>query len=176
MNRFATYAAALALVAGAAVGLSACGSSSSSTSSSSRPAAATDTVSPKSVSGVGTVLVDSKGFPLYSPAQEQSGTIRCTGSCTVIWIPLTLSRGMSAPSASSSLMSKLGTVRRPGGKSQVTFDGMPLYRFAPDGSPGKVTGNGASDQFGGRSFTWRVVSSEKTQTTPAPTTTRGYGY
>jgi predicted lipoprotein with Yx(FWY)xxD motif len=174
MNRIATYIAAFGLAAAAAVGLSACGgssSSSSSASSGSKPAAAGDTVSLKSVSGVGAVLVDSKGFALYSPVQEKSGTVRCIGSCTAIWVPLTLSKGVSAPTASSSLMSKLGTVMRPDGKSQVTFDGKPLYRFSPDGSPGKVTGNGASDQFGGRSFTWHVVSSGKTQTTTMPTTT-----
>jgi predicted lipoprotein with Yx(FWY)xxD motif len=178
MNRIATYTAALGLAAGAAVSLSACGSSSSGSSSSgsgaSKPAAAADTVSLKSVSGVGTVLVDSKGFALYSPTQEQSGTIRCTGSCIAVWVPLTLAQGVSSPTASSSLMTKLGTVMRPDGKSQVSFDGKPLYRFVPDGSPGKVTGNGASDQFDGRSFTWHVVSSGKTQTTTTTTTTKGY--
>ena len=180
MNRIVTYAAALALAADAAVGLSACGSSSSSSSNSSSgastPAAASDTVSLKSVSGVGSVLVDSKGFALYSPTQEQTGTIHCTASCTAIWIPLTLSQGVSSPTASSSLMSKLGTIVRPDGKKQVTFDGKPLYRFAPDGSPGKVTGNGASDQFGSRNFTWHVVSSGKTKTTSTPTTTSPRGY
>jgi len=170
MRRIATYAAAFGLAAAATVGLSACGGSSS-TSSGSKPAAASDTVSLKSVSGAGTVLVDSKGFALYSPDQEKNGTVRCIGSCTAIWVPLTLSKGVSAPTASSSLMSKLGTVKRPDGTTQVTFDGKPLYRFSPDGSPGKVTGNGASDQFGGRRFTWHVVSSGKTQTTTMPTTT-----
>ncbi len=99
MNRIVTYTAALALAAGAAVGLSACGSSSSSSSgspSSSKPAAVTDSVSLKSVSGVGTILVDSKGFALYSPDQEKSGTVRCTGSCTAIWVPLTLARARAA--------------------------------------------------------------------------------
>jgi predicted lipoprotein with Yx(FWY)xxD motif len=91
----------------------------------------------KSVSGAGAVLVDSKGFALYSPDQEKSGTVRCIGSCTAIWVPLTLSKGVSGPTASSSLMSKLGTVMRPDGKSQVTFDGKPLYRFSPDGSAGR---------------------------------------
>ncbi len=175
MNRIATFAAALGLAAGAAVGLSACGSTSNSGSGASKQAAASDTVSMKSVSGVGSVLVDSKGFALYSPTQEQSGTIHCTASCTAIWIPLTLSQRVSSPTAPSSLMSKLGTIVRPDGKKQVTFDGKPLYRFVPDGSPGKVTGNGASDQFGGQSFSWHVVSSGKTQTTTTQTTTtRGY--
>ncbi|HET9782928.1 MAG TPA: hypothetical protein VFR33_14255, partial [Candidatus Dormibacteraeota bacterium] len=98
MNRIATYATAVGLAAGAAVGLSACGSSNSSSSGSSgasKPAAAAETVSLKSVSGVGSVLVDSKGFALYSPTQEQSGTIHCTASCTAVWIPLTLSQGVS---------------------------------------------------------------------------------
>ena len=73
-------------------------------------------------------------------------------------------------------MSKLGTVMRPDGKKQVTFGGKPLYRFAPDGSPGKVTGNDASDQFSGHSFTWHVVSSGKTQTSPSPPPPPSYGY
>jgi predicted lipoprotein with Yx(FWY)xxD motif len=140
MNRIATYAVAFGLAAGAAVGLSGCGgssSSSSSTSSGSKPAAAGDTVSLKSVSGVGAVLVDSKGFALYSPDQEKNGTVRCVGSCTAIWVPLTLSKGVSAPTASASLMSKLGTVMRPDGKSQVTFDGKPLYRFSPTARRGR---------------------------------------
>jgi predicted lipoprotein with Yx(FWY)xxD motif len=177
MSRIVAYTAALALAAGAAVGLSACGGSSNNSSSSgsgaSKSAGAGDTVSLKSVSGVGTVLVDSKGFALYSPDQERSGTIRCTGSCTAVWVPLTLAKGVNSATAPSSLMSKLGTVMRPDGKTQVTFDGKPLYRFLPDGSPGKVTGNDASDQFSGRSFTWHVVSTGKTQTTTT-TTPRGY--
>jgi predicted lipoprotein with Yx(FWY)xxD motif len=178
MKRNTSYTAALVLAVAAAVGLSACGGSSSHSSSSgsgaSSSAGAADTVSLKSVSGVGNVLVDSKGFALYSPVQERTGTIMCTGSCTAIWVPLTLKKGMGSATAPSSLMSKLGTVMRPDGKTQVTFNGKPLYRFVPDGSPGKVTGNNASDQFGGRSFTWHVVSSGKTQTSTQPS--RGYGY
>jgi predicted lipoprotein with Yx(FWY)xxD motif len=144
---------ALALVA--ALTLSACGSTSGhSKGGAGRPAA---TVSLASVSGVGKVLVDAKGFALYSPAQEKSGTIRCTGSCTAIWVPLTVK---GSPTAASGL--KLGTVVRPDGKTQVTFDGEPLYRFANDGSPRTVSGNGAKDSFGGKSFTWHVASPGKT--------------
>lgn len=158
MNRTIPLSALAVL---AALALSACGgSSSSSHQAKSGGASRTDAVSLASVSGVGKVLVNSKGFALYSPVQEKSGTIRCTGSCTSIWVPLTTK---GAPSASAGL--QLGTVMRPDGKTQVTFKGMPLYLFAEDSSPKSVTGNGVSDNFGGKSFTWHVASPGKTSTT-----------
>jgi predicted lipoprotein with Yx(FWY)xxD motif len=145
---------ALALVA---LVLTACGSTSGHGKSSGAPPA--DTVSLASVSGVGKVLVDSKGFALYSPVQEKGGTIRCTGSCTAIWVPLTTKGSPSAPAGL-----QLGTVMRPDGKTQVTFKDKPLYLFAQDASPKSVTGNGVSDSFGGKSFTWHVASPGKTAT------------
>jgi hypothetical protein len=47
-------------------------------------------------------------------------------------------------------------VRRPDGAKQVTANGKLLYTFSQD-TPGKVTGNGFSDDFGGRHFTWNAV-------------------
>src|SRR5262245_14329142 len=147
----------LILIALAATVLTACGSGSSQ--SQKTPAAPASgkstTVSLASVSGVGKVLVDSKGFALYSPTQDTSAMIRCTGSCTAIWVPLTVK---GSPTGVSSLAAKLGTVMRPDGKKQVTFDGKPLYTFAEDSSPKTVTGNGVSDQFGGRHFNWKVAA------------------
>ena len=151
MNRTISLSA-LAL---AAVALSACGSTSSHAKSAGRA----DTVSLASISGVGKVLVDAKGFALYSPVQEKGGTIRCTSTCATIWLPLTTK---GAPTAASGL--KLGTVMRPDGRTQVTFAGKPLYRFAEDSSPKTVGGNGAKDSFGGKSFTWHVASPGKTST------------
>ena len=55
----------------------------------------------------------------------------------------------------------VGVVKRPDGTSQVTLDGKPLYRFTQDGGPGKVTGDGAMDSFGGQQFSWHVVSTGK---------------
>jgi predicted lipoprotein with Yx(FWY)xxD motif len=149
----------LIAIALAAAALTACGSgsgSSQSQKSSAAPASSkTTTVSLASVSGVGKVLVDSKGFALYSPKQDTSQMIRCTASCTAIWVPLTVK---GSPTGSSSLAGKLGTVMRPDGRKQVTFDGRPLYTFAADSSPKTVHGNGVSDQFGGRHFTWKVAA------------------
>src|SRR5207247_8176196 len=64
------------------------------------------------------------------------------------------------PTAASGLTP--GTLMRPDGKTQVTFDGKPLYRFAEDNSPKSVSGHGVSDNFGGKSFTWHVASPGKT--------------
>jgi predicted lipoprotein with Yx(FWY)xxD motif len=176
MKRSAASGLALALVGLTATALSACGSSSSAGGSGagSKPAATSgDTVALRSLEGLGNVLVDSKGFTFYSPNEERSGGIRCTGSCTSIWVPLTLPKSSSGPTASSNLTAKLGTLKRPDGMSQVTFDRKPLYRFVQDRSPGKASGNGLSDRFGGQSFTWHVAGSSTSQPAPA---TGGGGY
>ncbi len=158
---------ALALAAGA---LSACGGSSSHQAKSGGGSPA-DTVSLASVSGVGKVLVNGHGFALYSPVQEKGGVIRCTGSCTSIWVPLTTKGTPSAPAGL-----QLGTVMRPDGKTQVTFKGKPLYLFAEDSSPKSVSGNGVSDNFGSKSFTWHVASPGTTSAASSGGGRSGYGY
>ena len=165
---YATAALALAVLA-----LSACGGSGNAAS----PAAGTtgssgDTVSTANVSGTGTVLVDSKGMALYSPDQETSGKIMCTAECTSIWVPLTVS---GQPTGTSAVAARLGTVMRPDGATQVTFDGKPLYTFAEDSGPNTVTGNGAKDAFGGTSFTWHVAAPGAVTTT-STSGGGGYGY
>jgi predicted lipoprotein with Yx(FWY)xxD motif len=115
---------------------------------------ASATVSAKQVNGAGTVLVDAKGLPLYSPAQEKSGRIVCTGGCMSIWKPLTIRSG--TPTGPG----HLGVVRRPDGTRQVTAGGRPLYTFAQDTAGGKPTGNGARDAFSGHSFTWHVITAK----------------
>ena len=140
-----------------AIGLAACGSSNSDSSSSnaasSTPAqtsAVSDTVSTKSVGGVGTVLVDSKGDALYTNNQDSGSKIACTASCQSIWPPLMASGGQPA-SSDSAVQAKLGVMN-----GQVTFDGKPLYTFVQD-SPGQATGNGTMDSFNGTSFTWTAA-------------------
>ena len=111
------------------------------------------TVSAKPVGGAGTVLVDAKGLPLYSPAQEKGGRIVCGSGCTSIWRPLTIRNG--TPTGPG----HLGVVRRPDGTRQVTAGGRPLYTFAQD-TAGKATGDGARDAFGGHRFTWHVITAK----------------
>jgi predicted lipoprotein with Yx(FWY)xxD motif len=37
--------------------------------------------------------------------------------------------------------SKLGTIKRPGGTTQATYDGHPLYTYIGDEAPGQAHGN-----------------------------------
>ena len=110
------------------------------------------TVSAKQISGVGKVLVDSKGHALYRSDQERGGMVLCTGACLSFWQPLTV----AGTPKGSSLPGKLGVVKRPDGGRQVTYNGRLLYSFKLD-KPGQVTGNGFKDAFGGHKFTWRVA-------------------
>jgi len=114
-------------------------------------------VSARQVSGVGNILVNKSGMTLYAikTPSEANGKILCTGTCTSFWIPLTAS---SASLSSSSLPGKLATVRRPGGTTQVTYNGLPLYTFKLDTAPGQAMGNGYTDQFSGPKFTWEAIT------------------
>jgi predicted lipoprotein with Yx(FWY)xxD motif len=172
--------AAMALVA---IGLAACGGSSNSNSNAS--AATTggggQTVSTKSISGTGTVLVDSNGAALYTNNQDSGMKVACTGSCAAIWVPLMAPSSGQPTSSDQAVQAKLGVVKANGG-SQVTWGGKPLYTFVQD-SPGQVTGNGFSDQFNGTSFTWTVAStgpvssgSSGTSTSSGSTNSGGGGY
>jgi predicted lipoprotein with Yx(FWY)xxD motif len=111
------------------------------------------TLSVKSVAGIGNVLVDSEGRALYASDLEADGKVACVKGCTAFWQPLTVDSGTPMAPAEAG---KLGVVRRPDGTRQVTAGGKLLYTFTED-SPGKVTGNGFSDDFDGRHFTWNAV-------------------
>jgi predicted lipoprotein with Yx(FWY)xxD motif len=109
-----------------------------------------------SIDDAGDVLVDAEGAALYTSDQEADGKVRCTASCAKTWLPLTVSG--DAELADADVPGTLATVKRPDGADQVTFDGAPLYTFADDGGPGRVTGDGLSDSFGGETFSWNVAS------------------
>jgi predicted lipoprotein with Yx(FWY)xxD motif len=157
--RFRRGYLALIAVPVLAIGLAACGGSSSSGNSSSNAASTApaqtsggDTVSTKSVSGVGTVLVDSKGDTLYTNNQDTASKMACTSACQSIWPALMAPSGGQPTSSDSAVQAKLDVAN-----GQVTFDGMPLYTFVND-SPGQATGNGFMDSFDGTAFTWTAAT------------------
>jgi len=167
--------AAMALVA---IGLAACGGSDNSNDNASTAPAAGggggQTVSTMSVSGVGTVLVDSRGKALYTNDMDTGSKIACTGQCLTEWVPLAAPSGGQATSDDSGVQAKLGTVKRPDGSSQVTFGGLPLYSFVEDSS-GQVTGNGFADSFDGTDFVWTAATASGKAAPPATTTNSSSG-
>jgi predicted lipoprotein with Yx(FWY)xxD motif len=83
------------------------------------------------------VLTDSKGFTLYWFAPDTATRSACTGTCAAYWPPL-----LGSPSAGPGVSGRLGTIRRPDGSVQATFDGHPLYTYVGDTAPGLASGNG----------------------------------
>ena len=172
---------AIAATAALALGVAACGGSSSSNSSSD-PAGANAgtgaaTVTTQSVAGTGEVLTDAQGVALYTNNMDKGSNIACTGQCLTEWIPLAAPASGGPTSDNSAVQAKLGTVKRPDGRTQVTFGGMPVYSFAEDSS-GQVTGDGFTDAFGGTHFVWTAARSGGSSGSGSTTTTQssgGYG-
>jgi predicted lipoprotein with Yx(FWY)xxD motif len=104
----------------------------------------------------GTYLTDAAGHTLYMFGKDTDGKSHCTGGCASEWPPLTTSGGPKATGSAQSSM--VGVAPRPGGGSQVTYAGHPLYTFAGDSGAGDMSGVGLND-FGGL---WSAVAPDGT--------------
>jgi predicted lipoprotein with Yx(FWY)xxD motif/Ca2+-binding RTX toxin-like protein len=107
-------------------------------------------------SGLGRIIVDSRGKTLYLWAHDKRGKSTCYGKCAKAW-PALITRGK--PRAISGARSALlGTTRRADGRMQVTYRRHPLYYFVGDKRAGQSAGEGLV-AFGGR---WYAVSAAGT--------------
>jgi predicted lipoprotein with Yx(FWY)xxD motif len=88
----------------------------------------------------GTVLANLKGRTLYSLSVEKHGKFICTAGCLSVWHPLVVPQGVKPTGPV-----KLGTVKRPDGRIQVSYRGRPLYSFAEDVKKGETNGEGFKD-------------------------------
>ena len=82
------------------------------------------------------VLTNAGGYTLYWFAPDTTSKSTCYGTCAAYWPPVT-----GRPIAGAGVTGKLGTIRRTGGATQVTYDGHPLYTYVGDSAPGQSTGN-----------------------------------
>ncbi len=87
----------------------------------------------------GATLTLKDGDTLYRLVKDSKDKSVCTGKCATIWIPVVLAAGQTAPVGVG--VSHLGSFTRAGGAKQVTYEGIPLYRFTGDKKAGAVTGN-----------------------------------
>jgi predicted lipoprotein with Yx(FWY)xxD motif len=82
------------------------------------------------------VLTNAGGLTLYWFAPDTPATSKCTGACAVYWPPVG-----GAARAGPGVTGTLGTITRPGGTRQATYDGHPLYSYVGDSAPGQARGN-----------------------------------
>jgi len=168
-------------LAALALALSACASSGSS--SSSTPAAGASSAAGSSAGGStvnmttinGTAVVtNSAGKTLYWFAIDTPTTSNCTGSCLTFWPPVT-----GPVTAGSGVTGTLGTITRPDGTKQATYDGHPLYTYVGDTAAGQAKGNGLN--ISGGLWYEMTVSGAKPAvgtggSTPSASTGGGGGY
>jgi predicted lipoprotein with Yx(FWY)xxD motif len=83
-----------------------------------------------------TVLTNGKGLTLYWFAPDTPVRSVCTGACAQYWPPLT-----GPATAGPGVTGRLGTITRPDGSKQATYDGHPLYTYIADTAPGQARGN-----------------------------------
>lgn len=95
----------------------------------------------------GPVLVTSKKKALYYWNREQraGGKIRCVGACARAWPPLIVKSSRLDPRVAG-IRGRFATIRRPDGRYQVTFKGLPVYTYAHEG-PRQVLCNNVNGWF-----------------------------
>jgi predicted lipoprotein with Yx(FWY)xxD motif len=122
---------------------------------------------------LGTILVTPKGYTLYRYTPDGThNKATCTGTCASLWPPLLVPKGDKFRGGAG--VGRLGTATLSDGQRQVTYHGMPLYRYQVDTSPGQTNGQGV----GG---VWWVVKAAGAKSSGAGATTTtsqggGYGY
>jgi predicted lipoprotein with Yx(FWY)xxD motif len=102
-----------------------------STTSDGQPAKPKGTTIKLAGSQFGKVVFDRAGQAIYLFDKEKSDRSECYGECAAAWPPV-LTQG--DPEAGKGIdKGLLGTTQRDDGKTQVTYNGHPLYFYAHEG-------------------------------------------
>jgi len=95
---------------------------------------------------LGTVVTTHEHLALYTWNREKDHKIHCTGACAKIWPPITVEKGTTVAAHVQGLMGTFGTIKRPDGTTQLTWDGRPVYTFHLD-TRTKILCNGVQGWF-----------------------------
>ncbi len=127
------------------------------------PAGATVAVQVAKNATLGKFLADQDGRTLYLFLKDTKNVSNCSGNCAVTWPPLKAQDKASAQNGVDA--SLLGTIQRQDGGTQVTYNGWPLYYYAPDKAMGDTKGQGVGQ-------VWYVIGPDgnaiKTTSSSAP--------
>src|SRR3954453_2678718 len=148
-----------------------CGDSGNSTAATTPPTTASGQAATVGVAStsLGNVLVNSQGRTLYLFKKDTGTKSTCTGACAAAWPPLQASGKPTVGSGASASM--LATTKRSDGKTQVTYNGHPLYTFVMDKKAGDTSGQGVT-AFGA---SWFALSSAGSQVSAQPSSSTGGG-
>ncbi len=81
---------------------------------------------------------------VYTLSSDTSASSTCTGTCAKYWPPVLT----SLPPRGIGLTGAIGTIQRPDGTFQVTYNGKPLYFFSQSLTSGDARGPSISTPFG----------------------------
>ncbi len=92
---------------------------------------------------IGFYLTNGTGFTLYVFTHDTpgNGTSTCTGNCLKFW-PAFYSSALKLPPGLNA--TDFTVITRPDGSKQLTYNGWPLYYYAPDTAPGDTKGQGVN--------------------------------
>ena len=90
-------------------------------------------------------ITDGQGMSLYVSLADKPDRSLCDAECHKTWLPL-LATGQLAAGGGVDL-TKLGITLLTNGDKQVTYNGLPLYYYAGDSSPGDTKGQGIDGQW-----------------------------
>jgi predicted lipoprotein with Yx(FWY)xxD motif len=97
------------------------------------------------------------GLTLYTFDDDEPGASNCSGDCLFNWPPLLVAAADDIPLGEGLDAADFATITREDGALQVTYNGMPLYFYLEDVSPGDTKGEG----LGG---VWHLITIDAVET------------
>jgi predicted lipoprotein with Yx(FWY)xxD motif len=92
--------------------------------------------------GLGKVIVNSRGRTLYLFEKDKRHRSACSGACASYWPPL-IAHGKPIATGGAK-QSLIGTIKRANGTRQVTYAGHPVYTYVLDIKRGQTKGEGST--------------------------------
>ena len=129
----ATVGAALALSAGAlAAPATRTAAPAATTMAAMRHAPIAPPVVKLATSNLGAVIATRKKLGLYVWDTEKDFKVHCTAACAAKWPPVLLMKGEKVKAMVHGLMGEFGTITRPDGSTQLTWNKQPAYTYVGD--------------------------------------------
>ncbi|MEV8098116.1 hypothetical protein [Kitasatospora sp. NPDC085879] len=143
------------------------GSPSSPSSTAATPAGGGTALQTATSATLGTIVTDGNGYTLYRFDKDTAKppVSNCNGQCATLWPPVAASDNPQLKGVDAKIVS---SVTRADGSKQLTLNGWPLYRYAPDTKPGDTKGQGVGGTW------WAVTPMGAKAAAASPSTGGGY--